>query len=354
MEQSKFIADEDKLKLFFYTMYERQQIWYKRFILNLPQDKWTDNKYYIKYRFTNVYRELDRASQFLIKNIILNKDVWKKYNNDKDNYINLIWKILFFRIINNPRLFTSADVIDDYNNYDADKFYKYLKENFINNNVPIMHCAFNQYFKHDVITENGNAHFDNMGEYFAKFVLPRLHNHIINIYNIMQDSLNNNTMTAENFIIYMSNNIDCCGKFIAHEFFQDLCYIEQYTGLKLMSYDANSATNAGPGSTKGCKYIFSNIKTSQDVVDAIKYLRDISEEWLDKIHKELFADSNEFYYVAWDINAGKYKKSNFNFTLNQIEMWLCEFYKYIKYTESEGKVRVRLYRHDKPEQDLLY
>ena len=40
--------NKKRLDLFFYTMYERQQIWYKRFVLNLPQDQWTTDEYYQK------------------------------------------------------------------------------------------------------------------------------------------------------------------------------------------------------------------------------------------------------------------------------------------------------------------
>ena len=196
-------------------------------------------------------------------------------------------------------------------------------------------------------------HFDNIGEYFAKFAIARLHDHIKDIYQIMKESFSNDK-SAYDFINYMSNNIDGCGKFIAHEFFQDLCYIKEYTGLNIMKYDANSATNAGPGSTAGSKYIFSNVKSQKDVIEVIEYLRDIAKEELEKIQKEQFAYTDGFYYVKWDIDKHQYIKTDFNFTLNQIEMWLCEYYKYIKYLESEGKVRVRLYNDSKPLDTLMY
>lgn len=350
---NKFIADESKLKLFFSTMYERQLIWYKRFVLKLPREQWTNDKLYSKYRFTNVYRELDRASQYLLNNIILNKNTWCKYTEDEDNYINLIWKILFFRMINNPNVFKTTDIISDYNNYNADEFYNYLKNEIIENNITIAHGAFCQYSKHDILVDNKLYHFDNIGEYFAKFAIARLHDHIKDIYQIMKESFNNDK-SAYDFINYMSNNIDGCGKFIAHEFFQDLCYIKEYTGLNIMKYDANSATNAGPGSTAGSKYIFSNVKSQKDVIEVIEYLRDIAKEELEKIQKEQFADTDGFYYVKWDIDKHQYIKTDFNFTLNQIEMWLCEYYKYIKYLESEGKVRVRLYNDSKPLDTLMY
>lgn len=352
MTDTNFIANEDMLKLFFYTMYERQQMWYKRFILKLPQEEWTNNEYYTKYRFTNVYRELDRASQYLLKNIILNNDSWRKYVDDDDNYVNLVWKILFFRIINNPRVFTNVEVIADFDKYDPNEFYKYLKENIIDQGLPFAHGAFCQFSKHEITDENGNTHkFENMPEFFAKYVLTRLHSHIKDIYKWMKDSFNNET-TADDFIDYMSRTIDACGRFIAHEFFQDFCYIKPYTGLNLMRYTVNDATNAGPGSTAGAKIIFNNVKSKKDVINAIKYLCSISEDKLKEIQKEKFPESDGFYFIQWDRDSNSYKRVDCNITLNQIEMWLCEFYKYVNYTKSTGKIRI--YSNKKSSNDLLY
>jgi len=357
LEDNRFKPYKKRLELFFYTMYERQNIWYRRFIEHLPQEEWTKDKCYSKYRFTNVYRELDRASQYLIKNIILNKDCWHKYKSDDDNYINLIWKMLFFRLINNPNVFETVDAIADYNDYSPAKFYSYLKKNIISKDIPIAHGAFCQFSQHEVVDESGKKiKFADMGEYFAKYSLKRLHGHIKEIYDWMKQS-HDSDKTADDFIDWMSDTLDGCGRFMAHEFFQDMCYIKEYAGLDLMSYDANSATNSGPGSSAGSKYIFKNVKTNKDVIDAIKYLRDIAEDSLNKMHDEKFPDTDGFYYVAWDKDANKYKHTKFNFTLNQIEMWLCEFYKYVKYKDAKGtdeKVRVRNYSDKKSSDDLLY
>ena len=57
---------EPYLRLFFETMYERQLIWKRRFI-DKKERPWTDNKIFQESKFTNVYRELDRNSQWQIK-----------------------------------------------------------------------------------------------------------------------------------------------------------------------------------------------------------------------------------------------------------------------------------------------
>ena len=87
---------EPHLRLFFELMHERQLIWKRRFI-DKKERPWTENKIFQESKFTNVYRELDRNSQWQIKNILLD---------DKLNLKNLIWKLMVFRFFNNPETFT--------------------------------------------------------------------------------------------------------------------------------------------------------------------------------------------------------------------------------------------------------
>ena len=87
---------EPNLRLFFEVMHERQLIWKRRFI-DKQERPWTENKIFQESKFTNVYRELDRNSQWQIKNILLD---------DKLSLKNLIWKLMIFRFFNNPETFT--------------------------------------------------------------------------------------------------------------------------------------------------------------------------------------------------------------------------------------------------------
>ena len=78
---------EPNLKLFFEVMLERQLIWKRRFI-EKKERPWTNNKIFQESKFTNVYRELDRNSQWQIKNIILD---------DTLDLRNLIWKMIILK-----------------------------------------------------------------------------------------------------------------------------------------------------------------------------------------------------------------------------------------------------------------
>ena len=83
------------VELFFETMVERQKIWKRKTFLKLSPP-WSGDEILRDYKFTNVYRELDRNSQWQINNI------FKKKQKSK---FDLVWKILLFRIFNQPDFF---------------------------------------------------------------------------------------------------------------------------------------------------------------------------------------------------------------------------------------------------------
>jgi hypothetical protein len=59
-------------QLFYYWLYARQEIWYRRFMLELPAEHWTSDEILRKHKFTNCYRELDRNTVFYILSVANN------------------------------------------------------------------------------------------------------------------------------------------------------------------------------------------------------------------------------------------------------------------------------------------
>ena len=94
-DSSMDVCDEHFQK-FFETMYERMCVWKRRFI-DKQSAPWTDDPILRDYKFTNVYRELDRSSQWQINNIMLDKGLTLK---------NLVWKLMFYRLFNSPETFS--------------------------------------------------------------------------------------------------------------------------------------------------------------------------------------------------------------------------------------------------------
>ena len=356
---------EENLTLFFKTMYERQMIWKRRFIDKKPRP-WTNNKIFQENKFTNVYRELDRNSQWLIKNIILD---------DALDLKNLIWKMMVFRFFNNPETFTfeakdkiiqpslfgdyeksglkqaeskeeliSAtkwrNGIPDYDEYNEDEFCRFI--------AGIRSCGKNPYTTAYLI--NSQATPGQPRDYcYTRVVIPTLHKKIDELIKVVKTA-----KTPENIIEYLKT-LPAVADFIAHEFYQDFTYIQNYTNREFMKFDQNDFTNVGPGASIGIRLIYPNLKTVREQKQAIYSLRDIANKYLDKIgieKKEMFP------YLSWDKEKGEYftytsddlefddlMPSDFMYkkgiTLHQIEMWLCEFQKYWKMKIGKGKQRMK-------------
>lgn len=315
----------DNLELFFYTMYERQEIWYKRMILK-KERPWTDDQILNDYKFTNVYRELDRNSQYQIQNILLS------YNKTEKD---IIWKLILFRIFNNPELFDFIENItinaensgyEEYNFIGKFPNYKiYNKEDFY---------EFIKWFRESGKNPFTNAYVTNSlacpGQSrdwcYGNKVVPEIHNKIPEILNCVKNS--NNVKE----LIEIFKEIPGVADFMAHELYQDLTYIKKYTNLNIFRWDQNSYTNIGPGASSGISFIFPHLKTNNEKIKSICFLRDISKEYLLKF--------GNFKYIEWDKREYKYKiLKKSNLSLHQIEMWLCEFSKYYKVKTNTGKQR---------------
>lgn len=352
---------EPHLRLFFETMYERQLIWKRRFI-DKKERPWTNNKIFQESKFTNVYRELDRNSQWQIKNILLD---------DKLSLKNLIWKMMVFRFFNNPETFTfdpkgksvqpslfGAQIksglkqaqstselisakkwrngIPDYDEYDEEEFSRFI--------AGVRSSGQNPYTTAYLI--NSQATPGMPRDYcYTRVVIPTLHKNMNKLIDTAMSA-----KKPEDIISYLKT-LPAVADFIAHEFYQDFTYIPRYTGRRFMMFDQNDFTNVGPGASIGIRLIYPNLKTVREQKRAIYDLRNIADDWLHNIGVE---KGEMFPYIGWDIEKGEYYTftrdevlsgempmyNQYNgITLHQIEMWLCEFQKYWKMIIGEGKQR---------------
>lgn len=326
---------EPNLHLFFSVMHERMAIWKRRFI-DKKERPWTEDRILANSKFTNVYRDLDRNSQWQIKNILLDDELTLK---------NLIWKLMVFRFFNNPETFTftpKADEIKDlfggsvklisakkwrngipdYDEYDKDEFAQFI--------TGIRLSGQNPYTTAYLI--NSQATPGHSRDYcYTKVVVPTLHKRLPELLETVR------TAKKPEEIIEFLKSLPAVADFIAHEFYQDFTYIPKYINRKFMTFDQNDYTNVGPGASIGIRLIFPNLKTIKEQKQGIYRLKDMAESELKKISSEKGEPTS---FVYWDKKNRKYVISDkCNITLHQIEMWLCEFQKYWKMQIGKGKQR---------------
>ena len=297
------------LKLFFDIMYERQMIWKRRFI-DKKEQPWTDNKYFQNIKFTNVYRELDRSCPWEIKNIICD---------DKLSLKDLIWKMMVYRYFNKPETFIFGEKywrngIPSWDEYNKKTFAKFIDE-FRNefNDTPFT-AAYTIY----------NADGMTRDEFYLNNVIPFTHKHIDELINIVKNA------NAPEDIINFLKTFPAMSNFLSHEVYQDFTYIAKYTNHEFMKFGLNDFTNVGPGSKIGLRLIYPNISKVDQQKEHFGILKDLAGEYLADISK---TKGENFPYLYWDKNKKQYYVGDeCNITLNQIEMWLCEFFKYWKIT----------------------
>ena len=316
---------EPFLQLFFETMYERMMIWKRRFIEQKPQP-WTENAILRDSKFTNVYRELDRNSQWQIRNILLD---------DSLSPVNLIWKLMVFRFFNNPETFKRGvewrgwrNGIPDWKDYDEDDFVSFIEE--------VRKSGQNPYTNAYLINSM-SAPGKSRDWCYTRLVIPTLHKRIPQLISVVR-----NADSPESIITYLKT-VPAVADFIAHEFYQDFTYIPRYTDREFMRFTQNDFTNVGPGASVGIRLIYPNLKTAREQKQAIYWLRDAAEEQLTKIGA---LKGEPMGYLEWDKESKEYKLTDkCNITLHQIEMWLCEFQKYWKMMIGEGKQRSKFVPH---------
>lgn len=310
--------DLENFQLFFKSMFERQEIWHRRFILK-QEAPWSKDPIF-QGKFTNVYRELDRNSQYQIKEILINKN----FKNRKD----LIWKLMLFRIFNNPNTF---EFIGKQKKSFRGKFPSYKEYNQKEFEVLIYS-----------LRESGenpftNAYYINSGACpgkgrdwcYTNKVVPEIHKTVPKIDLLMRKGKD-----PEN-LIRLLNKLPSVSNFISHEFYQDFTYVPKYTDVELMKWTQDDFTNIGPGCSIGIRLIFPNLKAKEQK-QAIYDLRNLSNRELRRI--------GDFKYIEWDKAKKRYKivsSKEANLSLHQIEMWLCEFSKYWKMKNQVGKQRMK-------------
>ena len=303
---------------FFRTMYERQLIWKRRFIDKLDRKLWTNDKIFQTYKFTNVYRELDRNSQYCINKIIL--------QNKNENLQNLLWKTLVYRLFNNPNTFEEASKywpcgIPDYNNFYAEQnsYLEFMNALSLEGNI------FTSAYLIRSSAENGQTRT----ECYINKVLPRLNYLIDNLINVCK-----NAITPE-MIINKLMEIPGVASFIAYELYNDMLYINRFTDYKLIPFDANAYVNVGPGSSMGIKLIYPSIKTKKEckcamfnlLYEAPKQLELLSNDYIDAMPFAFYDNENKRYNIT----------NNCNFVISNIEHWLCEYSKYYRLANMTGK-----------------
>ena len=231
---------------------ERQEVFFNR-IQNEPYP-WTDDKIIQKYKFTNAYRACDRVSQYLIKNVIYDKN---KYSPE-----DLCFRILFFKLFNKIETWEYMENIlgeISYKSYSYERYNELLTQK-INNNERIYSAAY------IMPSEKSCFGFDKKHQNNLKLLesmmnsgLPRMVAKSKSLKELYLGLLGYPTL----------------GTFLAFQYAIDINYSE------LCDFDEMSFVVAGPGAKNGINKCFGDLNRYK-YEDIIRYVAEQQEYEFEK------------------------------------------------------------------------
>lgn len=240
---------EEVFKFYFYFIQERMNMfWSRRRGTKMP---WTQDPILQKYRFTNVYRVVDRVSQYLIKDVI--------YSNPHLSEEDIALRIIVFKIFNKIETWELLQErlgilsLKTFNTVDISKVLTVRRTSY-----PIFNNAYMMTGTHSLYN-----HLKSKHEKWLQMVKDELIGKRVLTKVIKAKSLGE--------IYAHLKTCSFIGEFLAYQYAIDLNY------SPLFGFDENSFVKAGIGSIRGIKKCFIDID-KKDYEKAIMFtLENFSE-----------------------------------------------------------------------------
>jgi len=315
------------MRLFWYWIQERYQMWVRRFLEH--KTVLTDDPILRDYRFTNVFRDLDRGTVWLFEKII-------RYSPTYD--AQLVFNIIAYRLINRPTTLMNLPWGYPYvnKNWGAagwKRFEEGLRE--IADTDPVFGSAY--------IIRAGGPGSNKIRETVKR--LRTISNSLPWLYDILLDKPN-----LRDYWEALCK-LPGIGGFIGYEIATDLTYTP--FGCFTPDYLQDSWCNAGPGAKRGLRRIFSPAPPTSPLGSAM-----INLHLTDKAAQVLDTPEDFIYYLCRNqecLLQRFFSGTPFSLTLDvrAIEHSLCEFSKYC--TGLEGQVDRRIKRRYvyRPQEELI-
>jgi len=295
-------ADANKLVGFYKFMFDRHDVWHRRFIRNMSRP-WTIDPILKVWKFTNVWRELDRGTVYLLD--ALRDPSREGYR----NCVGDLWSIMHYRLFNNWEAHKALGGFVPYDQWNYDDWYKRLRAHHAAGNTVL--CM-----SHNTCCYTGLPGSDKIER--VCLIAKRVH-------DTAQDTLDgiNNARSLEQ-VFDVIRAVRGYGPFLAYEVVSDILY----TGIT--PFSVNDWANAGPGAMNGIARIFHPMSEKQrgkkmPFLDIMQWLRTNQKTGFDAV-KFLFGC--DFESIAWQRRP---------LDLRCIEHQLCEYSKIVKLYQGNGR-----------------
>lgn len=306
-KEVKFRAREHKL--FWYWINERHRINIKR--TEGKSFPWTKDKILLEYKFTNVYRQLDRVTQAWEDRFVR---LLGRGRNLSDG--DLLFQCLMFRIFNWPETYDALyfNLRTEWNMKKAVEILRVRKEE---DHEQIFTGAY-------IVTGSGSS-------------LPKHETICAALQEAwkMRDKIAKRIRNGRSLreAVEALQEIPTVGPFVAYEIACDL----RFTRLLADSLDRNSWANPGPGAKRGIHRLITGSK---------KWDRGKKPDYVE-VMRTLFKEKGRY------LEEHVLSEKRYPFEMREIEHSLCEFDKYMRVKNGEGRPRSR-YRPPKIQEELPF
>lgn len=293
----------DKLKLWIDYQYERAKIYHNKEVLKLPQP-WTENEVLQTYSFTNVRREWDKSSRWLIEKV-LRQDL---------TILNKLCNIVLGRCFYSTFFFLN-DLKEGYVNFDISKDEKDSYFDYVSDSIKLQYeGAYMVSSLRKIAYKEANNPQSDKDKILA----------ILNYIFREKENLKKTFLDKEQQDEILKCEIPGIkGRFLLYQIWLDLCFIPEY------KFSPNEFVLSGPGCAKGIAILVEDLDGLTDE-EFMFWFRDYLYESKDFNEKEVFFFCDE---------------EQQNYGVNEIENSFCEFQKYHRYLFDKGNKRIKIRKY---------
>lgn len=306
--------------LYLYNFIKRRYVVHIRKDVKKLPPPWTTDKVLQQFRFTNIRREHDRETKWLMEHITSNPEL---------RYEEKLLNIVLFRLFNKHE---TMELIGA-----PFKFYSVPKTSTTGWNPEWYRRIFEAALRQDPdrVFFTGAFISGGMKHALKRYVPAKYSNSSMNmrvlwfIKTLIDSDFPSKIKQCANQqrVFEHISSYKGIGEFLAYQMFVDMTYIEEFP------FSENEFTVAGPGCKMGLDYLFED-KDSMTYEECLFWLRDN----LDRLFVEMLGKDWDAKKVFWDL-----PEEDRCFNVMSLENCFCELSKYIRAKDGTGRPR-KLYR----------
>lgn len=287
----------------------------RRYVIHLRKDvlkkdpPWTTDQVLRDFRFTNIRREHDKESKWVIEHITSNPEL---------SYEDKLLNVILFRLYNKhetAELISMPFKFSETPDWNPEWYRSLFEAALVEDPKRVFFTA----AFHTVGMKNTLKKVT--GESYAPMRILKFIKILIN-EGLVDDI---KACTNQQEVYQTLTDYNGIGRFLAYQFYVDMTYIAEFP------FSENEFTVAGPGCVMGLNYLFED-RDGMSYEECLFWLRDN----LDRLFVEELGKDWDAKRVFWDLS-----EEDRCFNVMSLENCFCELSKYIRAKDGTGRPRKR-------------